>query len=213
MILSPLLWFLVAFIIMSVLYLLLQKTRPQTVSRVFGRLQIVSAGFMGYAHGTNDAQKTMGVIALALAAATQSGTLNSLPDCLSFMKTPPAAPGQHFVIAVWIKVLCSLTMAAGTAAGGWRIIKTLGHKLVKLQPVQGFAAETGAAIVLLATSKMGMPVSTTHVITTSIMGVGATKRMSAVKWSTVERIVWAWIMTLPISAALGYVFVRVVELL
>ena len=132
---------------------------------------------MGFAHGTNDAQKTMGIIALALVAGTKSGTFDSLPDWLGFLKTAEPLPGKDLQIAFWIKVLCALTMAVGTASGGWRIIKTLGHKLVKLQPVHGFAAETAGATVLFATA-MGMPV-TTHVITASIMGVGAAKRWNA----------------------------------
>jgi PiT family inorganic phosphate transporter len=111
-------------------------------------------------------------------------------------------------IALWIKILCALTMAAGTAIGGWRIIRTLGHKLVKLQPVHGFAAETAGASVLFGTAMLGMPVSTTHVITTSIMGVGAAKRWSAMRWILVEQIVWAWILTLPITAAIAYGLVK-----
>jgi PiT family inorganic phosphate transporter len=109
---------------------------------------------------------------------------------------------------VWIKVVCALTMAAGTAAGGWRIIKTLGHKMVKLQPVHGFAAETTAATVLFTAAHFGMPVSTTHAITTSIMGVGAAKRLSAIKWGVVERIVWAWIFTIPATGFLGWLFYK-----
>jgi phosphate/sulfate permease len=108
----------------------------------------------------------------------------------------------------WIKIICSLTMAAGTMAGGWRIIKTLGHKMVRLQPVHGFAAETTAAAILYGTATLGVPVSTTHVISTSIMGVGATKRLSAVKWGVVQRILWAWVLTIPVTALLGYLLER-----
>jgi PiT family inorganic phosphate transporter len=164
---------------------------------------------MGFSHGTNDAQKTMGIIALALAAATKAGTFDALPGWLGFLKVAEPLPGQSLDIAFWIKVLCALTMAAGTAIGGWRIIRTLGHKLVKLQPVHGFAAETASASVLLGAAMFGMPVSTTHVITTAIMGVGAAKRFNSLKWSVIERILWAWIMTLPVSALIAYVLVKV----
>jgi PiT family inorganic phosphate transporter len=208
MILSPLLGFLIAFLLMALLYVSLQKWRPVTVTRTFGRLQLVSSAYMGFSHGTNDAQKTMGIIALALVAATKAGTFDSLPDWLGFLKTAEPQPGATLHIALWIKILCALTMAAGTAIGGWRIIRTLGHKLVKLQPVHGFAAETAGASVLFGTAMLGMPVSTTHVITTSIMGVGAAKRWSAMRWILVEQIVWAWILTLPITAAIAYGLVK-----
>ena len=213
MVISPALGFLIAFFIMAVLYLSLQKWRPMTVTRTFGFLQLFSSGYMGFSHGTNDAQKTMGIIALALVAATKAGTFANLPEGLHFLKTDEPLPGKTLEIALWIKVICALTMAAGTAIGGWRIIKTLGHKLVKLQPVHGFAAETAGATVLFGTAMLGMPVSTTHVITTSIMGVGAAKRWSALKWSVVERILWAWILTLPVSAGIAYGLVKLVQLL
>jgi PiT family inorganic phosphate transporter len=212
MVISPLLGFLIAFVIMAVLYITLQKARPLSVSRTFGRLQLCSSAYMGFAHGTNDAQKTMGIIALALVAATKAGTFDTLPGWLGWLKTAEPLPGKTLDIALWIKVLCALTMAAGTAIGGWRIIKTLGHKLVKLQPVHGFAAETAGATVLFGTALFGMPVSTTHVITTSIMGVGAAKRWNALKWPVVERIVWAWIFTLPVTAVIAYGLVKLVEL-
>ena len=213
MIISPLLGFVIAFVIMAALYLLLQGWRPRTVTRTFGRLQLFSSAYMGFSHGTNDAQKTMGIIALALAAATQAGTFDHLPVWLNFLRTPEAVDPKNQQIALWIKILCALTMAAGTAIGGWRIIRTLGHKLVKLQPVHGFAAETAGATVLLGTAMLGMPVSTTHVITTSIMGVGAARRLSALKWILAEQIVWAWIFTLPVSAAIAYGLVKLVEML
>ncbi|HZI33266.1 MAG TPA: inorganic phosphate transporter, partial [Candidatus Binatia bacterium] len=136
---------------------------------------------------------------------------DSLPNWLGFLKVAESLPGKSLDIALWIKVLCALTMAAGTAIGGWRIIKTLGHKLVKLQPVHGFAAETAGASVLLGAALFGMPVSTTHVITTSIMGVGAARRFGSLKWSVIERIIWAWIMTLPVSAVIAYALVKVAE--
>jgi PiT family inorganic phosphate transporter len=115
----------------------------------------------------------------------------------------------EFKIGIWVKVTCALTMAAGTAAGGWRIIRTMGHKMVRLQPVHGFAAETTAGAIIFTASHFGIPLSTTHVISTSIMGVGAMKRFSAVKWGLVHRIVWAWVLTIPATGLLGYVFAKV----
>lgn len=208
MITSPVCGLVLGFLIMGLLYFLLRHWRPATVNRVFGRLQLFSAAYMGFSHGTNDAQKTMGIIALSLVAATSTGAFDRLPGWLSFLHTPEPTAGQSLEIAAWIKVVCALTMAAGTAAGGWRIIKTLGHKMVRLHPVHGFAAETTAATVLFTAAHFGMPVSTTHAITTSIMGVGAAKRFSALKLSVVERILWAWILTIPASGIVGYSLVR-----
>lgn len=204
MISSPIAGLILGFLIMSLLYLACSLLRPRIVSGVFGRMQILSAGIMGFSHGQNDAQKTMGIIALALLAGTAAGDLNGIPDWLGFLRIESLGEKKD-QIPVWIKVVCALTMAAGTAAGGWRIIKTLGHKMVKLQPVHGFAAETTAATVLFTAAHFGMPVSTTHAITTSIMGVGAAKRLTAIKWGVVERIIWAWVFTIPATALLGYV--------
>ena len=208
MISSPLIGFVVGFILMGILYGLLRHWRPVTVNRTFGKLQFLSASYMGFAHGTNDAQKSMGLITLALVGGTAAGKFDSLPSWLSFLKTPPPPSGQPVHIAAWIIVLCGLTMCAGTAAGGWRIIKTLGHKMVRLQPVHGFAAETTGATVLFTAALFGMPVSTTHAITASIMGVGCAKGFNALKLNVVERILWAWVMTLPASALVAYVLVR-----
>lgn len=205
---SPLAGFVVGLLVMGLLHSLCYSLRPLFVSRVFGKLQIVSAGFMGFSHGQNDAQKTMGIIALALLAGTKAGDLNEIPSWLSFLRVESLGEKSD-QIPVWIKVVCALTMAAGTAAGGWRIIKTLGHKMVKLQPVHGFAAETTAATVLFVAARLGMPVSTTHAITTSIMGVGAAKRWNAIQWNVVERIIWAWVMTIPATAALGWLLYKI----
>ena len=189
----------------------LQKLgRPRFVNGFFAKAQIVSASAMGWAHGSNDAQKTMGIIALALASATASGTLDGLPDWLGFLRIHEDAK-KSFEIATWIKVACALVMAAGTAAGGWRIIKTLGHKMVKLHPIHGFAAETASATMILSASSLGIPVSTTHNISAAIMGVGAAKRLNAIKWTVVERMVWAWILTIPVAAGLGYVLVKLIR--
>jgi len=176
---------------------------PRWINTIFGKLQLGSAALMGFSHGSNDAQKTMGIIALVLFTATGKGTLDNLPAWLHFLRTP------EFEVALWVKIACALTMAAGTAAGGWRIIKTLGHKMVRLQPIHGFAAETTAAAIIQVATHWGIPLSTTHVISTAIMGVGATKRFSAVKWGIVGRMVWAWVLTLPVTAFLAYWIQRV----
>jgi len=202
MLLSPLLGLVLGFIIMGLLLVLLRNWRPHRVGSVFGRLQLVSAAMMGLSHGSNDAQKTMGIITLALFTGTHTNTFRQLPGWLQFLQTP------HFAVATWIKIVCSLTMAAGTAAGGWRIIRTLGHRMVKLQPVHGFAAETTAAIVIQGASHLGIPLSTTHVISASIMGVGATRRLGAVKWSVVARMVWTWVLTIPLTGLMGYALQR-----
>lgn len=182
MLVSPVLGVSIGFIIMVVLTWLVYKFHPGIINRVFGRLQIISAGFMALNHGTNDAQKSMGIIALALLL---------------------AHPSQHFDVPLWVKIACALAMGAGTMTGGWRIIRTLGSKMIKLQPIQGFAAETTASIIIGGASHFGIPVSTTHVITTSIMGVGATQRLSAIRWGVVGRIVWAWVLTIPLTFLLA----------
>jgi PiT family inorganic phosphate transporter len=212
MFLSPIMGFVVGMLVMTLLYFLLRGWTPSWVSKVFGKAQLASAAYMGFSHGSNDAQKTMGIIALALVGAEKAGTLVQLPDWLQFLKHPMSldASGTEG-IASWIKVTCALVMAAGTAAGGWKIIKTMGHKMVKLQPVHGFAAETTAATVLSVAAHFGMPVSTTHAITTSIMGVGCAKRFSALNIGVVEKILWAWVLTLPVTATIAYVLMRLVR--
>ena len=333
MVTSPLIGFFGGLLVMTLLYALLRSARPRFVNRFFGKAQIISASFMGFAHGLADAQKTMGVITLALVTATATGSFVHLPNFLSFLRMdksmaaeqclktlqqPAASPDQaraaatileqeasHLTpgefreafltlsaqthaslgdaatakrvaglaaathqallageaarilpkipvlggmvaakftdwkklldkemaaaqaagkpplvvaagkvrelspdVPVWIKIICSLTMAAGTMAGGWRIIKTLGHKMVKLQPVHGFAAETTAATLLAVTGSFGMTVSTTHSVTTSIMGVGCAKRFNALKFSLVERILWAWMLTLPAAGTVAWLLVK-----
>lgn len=206
MVTSPMAGFVIGMLIMLLLMALLKRMRPYLIQKIFGKAQLVSAAWMGLSHGGNDAQKTMGIIALALFTGTNSGSFDHLPAFLHFLRTP------KFAIDNWVIVICALTMAAGTAAGGWRIIRTMGHKMVRLQPVHGFAAETSAGIVIHIATTMGIPVSTTHVISTSIMGVGATKRLSAVKWGVVHRIVWAWVFTLPATALLGWATVKLLTL-
>jgi PiT family inorganic phosphate transporter len=201
---SPVAGFILGGLIMFLLFVTLHKCTPYFVNTTFGKLQIFSAAWMAHSHGTNDAQKTMGIITLALFTGTKAGNFDQLPPWLEFLKTPA------FAMPTWVKVLCALTMAAGTAAGGWRIIRTLGHRVVKLQPVHGFAAETTAALIIQAASLYGIPLSTTHVISTSIMGVGAVKRFSGVKWTVIERIIWAWIFTLPATVLIGYLLERAI---
>ncbi len=208
MVSSPFCGLILGFLVMAALYLTLYRLRPQVINNTFGKLQMLSAAAMGFMHGTNDAQKTMGMIALALVAATKAGTFENLPNWLHFLYTPEPTKGSDLEIAVWIKVSCALTMAAGTAAGGWRIIRTLGHRMVKLHPINGFAAETSSAAVIFAATHLGIPVSTTHNISAAIMGVGAAKRLSAVSWVVVERMAWAWVLTIPVAGGVAYGLVR-----
>jgi PiT family inorganic phosphate transporter len=220
MVTSPVAGFMLGLLIMGGLMALISSmnnaggwlarvSRPRWVNAFFGKAQIVSAGYMGFAHGTNDAQKTMGVIAMAIFVAQGDGTLDNLPSWLAFMRPAADAPKDH--VASWIIVSCALVMAAGTAMGGWRIIKTLGHKMVKLHPINGFAAETASATILVIAAKLGMPVSTTHSISTSIMGVGYAKNPNGVKWTVIERIIWAWILTIPAAATVAYLLVRLIK--
>jgi PiT family inorganic phosphate transporter len=204
MITSPFAGFIFGALLMFVLFIALHRFTPHSIHSVFGKLQIFSAAWMAHSHGTNDAQKTMGIITLALFSGTKGGTFDHVPPWLDFLKTPV------FVLPKWVIGLCAVTMAVGTAAGGWRIIRTLGHRMVKLQPVHGFAAETTAALIIQVASYYGIPLSTTHVISTSIMGVGAVKRFSGMRWTVVERIIWAWLFTLPASGLIGYVLGRTV---
>ena len=180
---APFLGVLGAAAIMIVLLWIIRRRAPGVVNRVFRRLQLVSGGFVAFTHGTNDAQKTMGIIALALIA---SGHLAEDAD-------PPT----------WVIVSAALAMGAGTYAGGWRIIKTLGTRIAKLDPPQGFAAQTACASILWTTAHYGFPVSTTHTISGCVMGAGASRRLSAVRWGVAGSIVIAWIVTIPCSAAVG----------
>ena len=204
MIASPVAGFVFGALFMFLLLIAVHRFTPQFVHSVFGKLQIFSAAWMAHSHGTNDAQKTMGIITLALFTGTKAGSFEHLPRWLDFLHTPA------FVLPKWVIALCAVTMAAGTAAGGWRIIRTLGHRVVKLQPVHGFAAETTAALIIQVASYYGIPLSTTHVISTSIMGVGAVKRFTGIRWTVVERIIWAWIFTLPATALIGYMLERAI---
>jgi PiT family inorganic phosphate transporter len=160
------------------------------VTRVFGKGQIFSAGFMAFSHGTNDAQKTMGIITLAILL-DEAGPGGQVPTA--------------FEIPLWVILSCGLVIGVGTMVGGWRVVRTIGLRMTKLEPVHGFAAETGAALVITGAARLGIPVSTTHAIGSSIMGVGATKRFSAVRWGVARQVVTAWVLTWPSCMALGYV--------
>ncbi|MEN1926927.1 inorganic phosphate transporter [Luteimonas qiangzhengi] len=220
---SPVLGFASGFLMMGVLFFIIamlaraggvfaRMVRPRWVNAFFGKSQIVSAAGMGFAHGMNDAQKTMGIVALTLVSAEATGALDNLPALLGFLHPSEEALTEGG-IDLWIKITCAVVMAAGTAAGGWRIIKTLGHKLVKLHPIHGFAAETSAASVILGASALGIPVSTTHNISSAIMGVGTAKRLNAIKWGVVNKMVWAWILTIPMSAGMAYGMFRALQAL
>ena len=220
MISSPMLGFLLGMTIIALLYLIIagltraggvlaRMARPRWVNTFFGKAQFVSAAYMGFAHGRQDAQKTMGIIALAIFAAQSSGAMDNLPGWLGFMHPN----GGKDDIDRWIVVTCALVMAAGTAAGGWKIIKTMGHKMVKLQPIDGFAAETASATILVGAAHFGMPVSTTHSISTAIMGVGFAKNPRALKITVIERIVWAWILTIPAAGGVAYGLFKLIDAL
>ncbi len=192
LVLSPLLGFLMAIVLMSLLLRVFSKAAPVTVTVVTRRLQILSAAYMAFSHGNNDAQKSMGVITTAL---------------VSYYSL------QTFEVPLWVILTCAVAMGLGTAVGGWRIIKTLGLRLTALRPIHGFAAETTAATVIEAASRMGIPISTTHTISASVMGVGATKRLSAVKWGVGLDIVVAWILTLPACAVMAWALYKFFVLL
>ncbi|MDD4873536.1 MAG: inorganic phosphate transporter [Dehalococcoidales bacterium] len=185
---STLLGFFFAYILMTVLYWILRKVSPSTIRNIFSRLQIVSAAFMAFSHGSNDGQKFMGVFALALVLG------GAMPE---------------FSVPLWVILLCGTVMGLGTAIGGWRVIKTLGCRLTKLEPVHGFVAETAAASAIQIASFMGVPLSTTHTISTAIMGVGATRRLSAVRWGVAGNIVATWGLTFPLCGILGALFALV----
>ncbi|HEY7714631.1 MAG TPA: inorganic phosphate transporter [Candidatus Binatia bacterium] len=180
---STFLGFFGGLLLMALLYRCLANRRPGTVRRIFGRLQILSAAFMAFSHGSNDGQKFIGVFTLALLL---GGIL------------------PNFEVPIWVILLCAVTMGVGTAVGGWRIVKTMGLRLTKLEPVHGFAAETAAALTIELATRLGIPLSTTHTINTAIIGVGATRRFSAVRWGVTFDIVIAWILTFPVCGLIGW---------
>jgi inorganic phosphate transporter, PiT family len=183
LVLSPILGIGIGFLAMVVILNIFRRANPRRINERFRRLQVVSAAAMAFSHGSNDAQKTMGIMTLALVAAGLLPADSAIP--------------------LWVIVLAATAISLGTAAGGWRIIRTMGQRVVKLDPVHGFAAETTAASIIYTASHFGMPVSTTHVISSAIMGVGASDRLSAVRWGVAGNIVIAWILTIPASAAVA----------
>jgi PiT family inorganic phosphate transporter len=185
---SPAVGFIGALIFMVILLRYVGLRSPAWVQKVFGRLQVFSSAFMAYSHGGNDAQKTMGVITLALVT---------------------YGAQQSFEVPLWVMILSGIAMATGTALGGWRIIKTMGTRLTKLQPIHGFVAETTASIIIETASRFGYPLSTTHVISSSILGVGASRRLRSVRWGIAGNIITAWIITIPTCAALAWLLCQV----
>lgn len=198
LVLSPCIGFLVAFFLMIGLTWMATMLRPPTVQRGARKLQLVSASLMAFSHGSNDAQKSMGIITLALVAFAAAG--HDLPAALPDW-VMPAEPSS---VPYWVILVCAGAIAFGTAFGGVRIIKTMGTKIIRISPLQGFAAETSGAATILAASHFGIPVSTTHCINACIMGVGASKRLSAVRWGVATNIVVAWVVTLPAAAAMSW---------
>jgi inorganic phosphate transporter, PiT family len=187
---APLIGFIFGIINMFITTWIVRNQRPRKVDKVFRRLQLVSAGLYSFGHGTNDTQKTMGIIVSVLVAAKYL---------------------DHFYVPFYVVLLCHFAIAMGTMFGGWRIVKTMGMKITKLRPIGGFCAETSGAITLIGTALMGIPVSTTHTITGAIVGVGSLNRVSAVRWGVAGRIVWAWILTIPLSALCGALIYLVVK--
>lgn len=187
MLLAPIMGFFVAYFIYVGLIWVTLSWRPSTMNLAFGKVQIASAGCVAVTHGTNDAQKVMGIITMALVA----GGFH------------PAPEGGNFVVPFWVQISCAAAISLGTAVGGWKVIKTLGHSLTKLGPPEGFAAETSAACVLTIAAWLGIPTSTTHTLTGAVMGLGATRGLSGVRWSLGEKILLAWVFTLPTTAATG----------
>lgn len=190
--LSTVLGFSAGLIVMVAIYWLFRRARRAFISALFSRLQILSAAFMAFSHGSNDGQKFMGVFSLALFL---GGVL------------------PQFQVPLWVVLICGLVMGIGTAFGGWRIIKTMGFRLTQLEPVNGFAAESSASFAILLASSLGIPLSTTHTISTSIMGVGTARRLSAVRWGVTRQIVLTWLLTFPVCVALGFLFAWIFQLI
>jgi inorganic phosphate transporter, PiT family len=202
LVLSPTLGFIAAFFVMIGLTWFVRRARPRSVHKNSRRLQLLSACMMAFSHGSNDAQKSMGIITLALTAFVAAGGVG-VPDAL--LPAGDAVPR-------WVIIICAAAIALGTLAGGERIIKTMGTKIIRISPLQGFAAETAGTMTILAASHFGVPVSTTHCINACIMGVGASNRVSAVRWGVASNILLAWVVTLPFSAALAAALMFVLDL-
>jgi PiT family inorganic phosphate transporter len=187
LLISPVIGLLIGYLVMRLLLMLFGRSSPGLLNRTFGKLQLLSASFMAFSHGSNDAQKAMGIITLALVS---GGILPSLE------------------VPLWVIVVCASAMGLGTAFGGWRVIRTLGLRILKLEPIHGFAAETSAAMTIIVSTHFGLPVSTTHLITSAVLGVGATKRFSAVRWGLAGKILTAWIFTLPLCFIAGWLLTK-----
>jgi PiT family inorganic phosphate transporter len=196
-VISPLVGLTLGFAFMVALFWIFRNSSPDRVDRIFRKGQLVSAAFYSLGHGGNDAQKTMGIITVVLVA---GGLLGGGPE------------GQLPPIPLWVVLSCHAAIALGTMSGGWRIVHTMGSRLTKLKPVGGFAAETAGAIALAMATFGGIPVSTTHTITGAIVGVGATRRLSAVRWGVARSVVWAWVLTIPLSAGIAAVVLLLVQL-
>jgi inorganic phosphate transporter, PiT family len=205
LVLSPTIGFFTAFVVMVLLLWAVRRVRPPLVHRGSRVAQLFSACAMAFSHGSNDAQKAMGIITLALTSFVAAGHHGGLPHW--------ALPGEGGAVPLWVVISCASAIALGTMAGGKKIIKTMGSKIIKITPLQGFAAETSGAITILAASHLGVPVSTTHCINACIMGVGASKRLSAVRWGVAGNIVLAWVLTIPATAAIAFVTMRLAALL
>lgn len=187
MIASPILGFCVGFLVILVLLKIFYKMRPEILNRLFRKLQLFSSGLLAFSHGSNDAQKTMGIITLSLM------TFGVIQD-------------KSFHIPVWVICACAMTLSLGTMTGGWKIIRTMSSKVIKMKPIHGFSVETASASIILTASHFGFPVSTTHIISTAIMGVGSMVKVSAVKWGIVKNIVVAWVCTIPVCMVLSSIF-------
>ncbi|HVN75954.1 MAG TPA: inorganic phosphate transporter [Thermoanaerobaculaceae bacterium] len=196
MLVSPVVGLILGLVLMTGVTWLFRNSLPRRVDHFFRRAQLVSAGLYSLGHGGNDAQKTMGIIAIL---------------AYSYEKSLGRSPSD-IRVAFWMVIACHAAIALGTLSGGWRIVKTMGSKITKLKPIGGFCAETSAALTLFANSYLGIPVSTTHTITGAIMGVGATQRLSAVRWGVATRIVWAWVLTIPFSGLMAALAFKVLGL-
>ncbi|GKU80518.1 inorganic phosphate transporter [Paenibacillus sp. L3-i20] len=192
LLLSPLIAFTIGFIFMWILKKIFANSSPHQINKGFRSGQVITAMFQSFSHGTNDAQKAMGIIVFALVAAGVQDNMD---------------------VPLWVKISAATAMALGTSVGGWKIIKTMGTKIFKIDPVNGFAADMGSAIVILTATALHLPVSTTHVITSSILGVGSAKRFSAVKWNVAGRIMIAWVITIPITMLLAMLFFWIIKVL
>ncbi len=191
-VIAPLLGMLISFLISAIVIFLFRNFSPSRVDKYFRRFQLLSASAFSLGHGGNDAQKSMGIIWVALIVSGQAT--------------------KHDPIALWIVLSCQGAIAFGTLFGGWRIVKTMGQKITKLKPFEGFCAETAGALTLFGATSFGIPVSTTHTITGAIMGAGARKGVSAVKWGVTTKILWAWLLTIPVSAIIGSIFYFIIRL-